>query len=58
MEFSRQGYWTGLQLPIPGDLFAPGIQPKSLASPALADGFFTRSITWEALFMFYISTLT
>ena len=30
------------------DLFNPGIEPKSLASPALAGGFFTMSATWEA----------
>ena len=27
----------------------PGIEPASLMSPALADGFFTTSVTWEAL---------
>ena len=26
----------------------PGIEPTSLMSPALADGFFTTSATWEA----------
>ena len=34
--------------PTPGDLPSPGIKPVSLASPALADGFFTISTTWEA----------
>ena len=33
--------------PSPGDLLNPGIKPTSLASPALADGFFTTSATWE-----------
>ena len=33
----------------PGDLSDPGIEPASLASSALADGFFTTSTTWEAL---------
>ena len=28
-------------MPSPGDLPNPGIEPKSLMSPALADGFFT-----------------
>ena len=28
--------------------FPPGIEPTPLTSPALADGFFTSSITWEA----------
>jgi len=27
---------------------SPGIEPTSLMSPALADGFFTTSTTWEA----------
>ena len=44
MRFSRQGYWSGLPFPSPGDLSHPGIDP---ASPALrvvsciANGFFT-----------------
>ena len=32
MEFSRQGYWSGLPFPSPGDLSDPGIEP---GSPAL-----------------------
>ena len=47
--FSRQEYWSGLPCPPPGDLSDPGIEPASLASSALADGFFTTSTTWEAL---------
>ena len=39
----RQEYWSGLPLPIPGDLPNPGIKPKSLVSPALANGFFTAA---------------
>ena len=35
--------------PTPGDLPDPGIKPASLASPALAGGFFTTSTTWEAV---------
>ena len=31
-----------------GDLPNPGIEPVSLISPALADGFFTTSTIWEA----------
>ena len=38
MEFSRQKYWSGLPFPTPGDLPDPGIEPKPLASPALAGG--------------------
>jgi len=43
MEFSRQGYWSGLPFPSPGDLPDPGIEP---GSPALqADS--TIWATWE-----------
>ena len=38
MEFSRQGYWSGLPYPPLGDLPNPGIEPLS---PALAGRFFT-----------------
>ena len=34
--------------PPPGDLPNPGIEPRSLMSPALARRFFTTSATWEA----------
>ena len=34
--------------PPPRDLPNLGIEPKSLVSPALADGFFTTTDTWEA----------
>ena len=43
MEFSRQEYWSGLLCSSPGDLPNPGIEPVSLVSPALADGFFTTA---------------
>ena len=39
--FSRQKYWSGLPFPTPGDLPNPEIKPVSLASSALAGGFFT-----------------
>ena len=45
MEFSRQEYWSGLSLPTPRALPDPGIEPMSLASPALAGIFFA---TWKA----------
>ena len=48
MGFSREEYCSGLPCPPPGDLPNPGIEPKSLTSPALASGFFTTSATWEA----------
>ena len=40
----QEEYWSGLPCPSPGDLPDPGIEPES---PALADGFFTISTTWE-----------
>ena len=48
MGFSRQETSSGLPCPLPGDLPNPGIEPLSQASPALAGGLFTTSITWEA----------
>ena len=33
-EISRQGYWSGLLFPSPGDLPDPGIKPMSPALPA------------------------
>ena len=47
MGFSRHEYWSGLPCPPSGDLPDPGIEPKSLKSPALAGGFFTTSATWK-----------
>ena len=49
MGFSRREYWSGLPFPSPGDLPDPGIELKSLVSPALAGGFFTTRATWQAL---------
>ena len=48
VAFSRKEYWSGLPLPIPGDLPDPGIETASLASPALAGGFITTSVSREA----------
>ena len=48
MGFSRQEYWSRLPCPPPGGLPAPGIEPMSLVSPALAGRLFTTSATWEA----------
>ena len=44
MGFSREEYWSELPCPPLGDLPDPGIEPKSLASPALAGGFFITSV--------------
>ena len=51
MGFSRQERWSGLPCPSPRDLPHPGIKPRSLMSPALADRFFTTRATWEAPFL-------
>ena len=40
MGLFRQEYWSGLLCFPPGDLLDPGIKSTSLASPALAGGFF------------------
>ena len=48
LVFSRQGYWSRLSSPPPGDLPDPGIEPVPLTSPVLAGAFFTSSATWEA----------
>ena len=48
MGFSKQGYWSGLPCPPPGDLHDPGLEPVSLA---LASG----SFTWEALLLFEVT---
>ena len=48
MGTSRQEYWSDLLCPPPGNLPNPGTEPTSLTSPALADGFFTTTATWEA----------
>ena len=47
MGFSRQESWSKVPLPTPVHLPNPGIEPVSLASPALAGRFFTTSATWE-----------
>ena len=56
MGFSRQEYWRGLLCHPPGDLPDPGIELESLASPALAGGFFTTSATREAPDVLYYCT--
>ena len=54
--FSRQEYWNGLPCSSPRDLPNPGIEPVSLATPALAGGFFATSANWEAYIYIYIYT--
>ena len=41
MDFPRQEYWSRLPFPTAGELSDLGIEPASLASPALIGGFFT-----------------
>ena len=41
MEFSRQEYWRELLFPTPGDLPDPRVELMSLASLAVAGGFFS-----------------
>ena len=55
MGFPRREYWSGLPSPPPGHLPDPGIEAKSLMSPALADGFFITSATWEAIYIYSFS---
>ena len=43
VKLSRQECWSGLPFLTPGDLPNPGIEPKSLASPAFSVEFFTRA---------------
>ena len=54
MQISRQQYYSRLPFPSPGDLSDPGIEPLSVASPALAGGFFT---SWATREWTYISSL-
>ena len=49
LSIPRQEYWSSLPFSLPGDLPDPGIEPTSLPSPVLSDGFFTTRATWEAL---------
>ena len=57
VEFSRQDYLSWMPFPTPGDLPIQGFKAESLASPILADGFFTTSTTWEAQQTTYINSL-
>ena len=63
MEFFRQEDWNGLPFLPPGDLPNPGVEPASLASPALAGGFSATAVPGKPhvfkvhqwYFMFFIS---
>ena len=56
MGFSRLEYWSALPWPSPGHLLDPGMEPTSLASPALAGGFFTTSAMWGAATRCFMSS--
>ena len=47
MKFSRQGYWSGLPFPIPGELPDPGIEPVSLHLLHCRQILYRRA-SWEA----------
>ena len=49
MGFSSKNSGVGCHALLQGNLPDPGMEPVFLTSPALARGFFTTSITWEAL---------
>ena len=61
LGFSRQGYWSGVPCPPPGDRPNQGLNP-ALMSPALASRFFITSTTGEALLLnftlYYMPFLT
>ena len=57
MEFCRQGYWSRVPCPPPGDPPNPRIEPICLMSPALSGRFFTSSTTWEALYLSILQTV-
>ena len=46
-DFPVKNTRVGCHALLQGNLPNPGIAPSSLASPALAGGFFTTSATWE-----------
>ena len=58
MGFSRQEFWYWLSFPPPGKLPDQGSEPVSLMCPALANGFFTATATWEAQEMQYLGALS
>ena len=46
-SFSRQEHWSGLPFPPLGDLPDPRLEPRFLASPALAGRFFTNNEAYQ-----------
>ena len=58
MGLSRQEYWSRLQFSPPGDLPNPGIEPASLVSPVLAEGFFTTVAPGSPQFSYILLFVT
>ena len=54
MQFPRQGYWSGLPFPSPGDIPDPGIEPMS---PSLASGFFTTEPPGKPVMVVHLSLI-
>ena len=52
MGFLRQEYCSGLPFPSPGGLTDKGMEPASLASPALT-GRLCHCATWERIYVIY-----
>ena len=48
MELSGQEYWSGLSFSLQRIFPSQRLNLHLLASPVLADGFFTTSVAWEA----------
>ena len=57
MEFPRQEYWGGLPFQTPGDLPDPGIEPVSLASPALQADSLLLSHRGSPIYVFFFRFL-
>ena len=57
MEFSRKEYWSEMPFPTPGNIAKPGIEPRSLASPAFAGRLLTTSATNHLLMYPCISSI-
>ena len=49
MEFSKQGYWSGLPFSTPGDLPNPGIETECLCVSCIGRWILYHYVTWEVL---------
>ena len=57
MGFSRQGCWSGLPFLPSGDFLDTGIEPPSLASPALQVGSLLLSHQGSPLHVHYLNVI-